>query len=235
MSSLLLQEASPPASVSQDPDQIAQAIREAIMEAGIEEPPLHAAQALGQIAFAYVGRFLAWLDSLGLQDLLEGSGIVRLLAVAATVGLAYLCFRLVRRVRLNEAPEGSGASVPNPAKDAAGWFLEALDRQKTGDLRGAATALYQGVLLSLDARGALAFHPSKTAGDYLRELFAGEPPGRRRRAAGEFLSRVQGYCFGRKGASRKGYDELTPLVLEAGCALPGKADPSARARARDAR
>lgn len=49
-------------------------------------------------------------------------------------------------------------------------WLEAQRLAESGDYTGAAHAAYEAVLLALRARARVRLHPSKTVGDYVREL-----------------------------------------------------------------
>ncbi len=99
----------------------------------------------------------------------------------------------------------------------AEWLRLASARAGRGRLRSAATALYQGFLLTLDQRGALAFHPSKTPGDYALEIGRDYSAGTDARSGGQFLNSFQGFSFGQEDPTSDGYADLTRLAREAGC------------------
>lgn len=140
--------------------------------------------------------------------------IVTLLIVAAVVVIAVV---LTRRY----APEWLGKSdgegldaVRETPTTARQWLRLATERAGRGDLRPAATALYQGFLLTLDRREILSFHSSKTPGDYATELGHG---GGGAVAGARFLDSFQDFSFGPERPTSEGYEGLARLAREAGC------------------
>lgn len=155
-----------------------------------------------------------WLrESLGDQG--PAAEIVTVLIVVAVVLIAV---RLARRyapewLRSDEGDPGKAA--PETPVTAREWLKLATDQAGRGELRPAATALYQGFLLTLDKRGALSFHDSKTPGDYALEMARGG--GASVAAGSRFLDSFQGFSFGQEEPTAAGYDGLAGLAREAGC------------------
>lgn len=148
-----------------------------------------------------------------------GSGILQALAVLipllALVAAGVLIVRRRRAAVRRTGEDGSSAEeVPATASE---WLGLASERAGQGYFRTAATALYQGFLLTLDKRGTLAFHPSKTPGDYSREINRGYARGTDPGAGRRFLNSFQGFSFGHESPTGDGYHALAELAREAGC------------------
>ena len=107
--------------------------------------------------------------------------VTALVVVVVVVALVLLTRRYAPEWMRSENGERSERTAAKPVT-AREWLKLASDRAGRGELRPAATALYQGFLLTLDRQGALSFHTSKTPGDYALEMArgagAGWPPGR---------------------------------------------------------
>lgn len=175
-----------------------------------------------------LSRLFGWVMD-AISDLLEwilgflgggGSGLVTALAVLipllALIAAGVVLMRRRRAAAKRTAPDGS-PDEPVPVT-ASEWFGLASERAGRGYLRSAATALYQGFLLTLDQRGTVAFHPSKTPGDYTREIARGYGAGTGAGAGGDFLNSFQGFAFGQEDPTDDHYADLARLAREAGCA-----------------
>lgn len=126
-------------------------------------------------------------------------------AVVLAVALGRMLGRLIGgRLRGRRMSVGGPESVPT----TAGWWRVAAERAEHGDYRGAATALYRGVLLALDGDGLVAFHPSKTPGEYAVEAGAKADGG----DATRFLGAFQRLSFGRRVPAAEGYRRLERLA-----------------------
>ena len=91
---------------------------------------------------------------------------IGLLIAAALVALIYY----VRRNLLDRGlGAASGAMMGSGLRARDAWSV-AQELAAEGDFTGAAHALYLAILGSLAKRELLRLHPSKTIGDYLREL-----------------------------------------------------------------
>jgi hypothetical protein len=169
-----------------------------------------------------IGRLLRWLGEKlsgfrGLEDTAPWVYylIVAWLALTALAIIGHLVFTAIsamperRRQRL-EAPDAAPRRGPRTAQD---WEAEARRAAAAGNLREAALALYQAVLLRLDSRGAVRFDPSKTPGDYRREV--------RRHPElatpfGSFLRGFEPVAFGGRALDPAGYERLRSAAGEAG-------------------
>ena len=167
--------------------------------------------------------FVEWV--LEVMDRAPGvvSALAILIPVLALLAAGVLVVRR-RRGAVRRTAEGQDADVEETPVTPTEWLRLASDRAGKGYLRSAATALYQGFLLTLDQRGTLAFHPSKTPGDYSMEIARHYSAGTDARAGGRFLNSFQGFSFGQDNPSSDGYADLTRLAREAGCPTDAPAD-----------
>ena len=169
-----------------------------------------------------------WLRQLLLED---GSGLMTVLAILIPVAaLAALGVFAVRHgpawLRRDSAGDEEAAGSDRKPRSARDWLHLARARAGEGDYRPAASALYQGFLLTLDRQGALAFHPSKTPGDYALEIDRRTRRGEPATAAGaagiasggRFLRSFQRLSFGQEAPGSAGYADLEALARDAGCA-----------------
>jgi hypothetical protein len=150
---------------------------------------------------------MEWLDRLG--TLFKGMPSTRSLALVFVALL--VLFVVARFVIAANAKEGgvarsskrrAGASATDPWQTA-----ETLIAQ--GRFEEAAHALYRGVIGTLGREERLRLHPSKTSGDYAREL--------RRRGSGSlapfrsFTRRFDVAVYGHGGCDAEALDELRTL------------------------
>lgn len=159
----------------------------------------------------------------------NGTGVAQIVVVV----VALVALLIMVSVAARHAPRWLGreqdddpdddADLPETAGD---WLRTADRRAGRGEYRPAATALYQGFLLTLDQRGALSFHSSKTPGDYALEMArsgAGSPavtaadPGARATPGTRFLDSFQDYSFGQEAPTPAGYADLARIARDAGC------------------
>ncbi len=136
--------------------------------------------------------------------LILGWMVLSVLAIAA-----HLAISIARawRARDRHEAEGRGDGLAGGARPRtpAAWEAEARRLADAGRLREAAVALYQALLLRLDARGVVRYDPAKTPGEYRREA--------RRDAAGAaalgaFLRAFEPVAFGGRALDRAGYERL---------------------------
>ena len=159
----------------------------------------------------------SWLwESLGDQG--AAAEIVTVVIVVAAAVLAVYLARRYAPEWLRGGDGDQGEAAPETPVTAREWFRLATDRAGHGELRPAATALYQGFLLTLDRRGALSFHSSKTPGDYTLEIARG---GGTVAAGSRFLDSFQDFSFGQRRPTGAGYEGLARLAREAGCPAGG--------------
>ncbi len=158
-----------------------------------------------------------WLrESLG--DAGPAAEIVTALIVVAVVLVAVFLTRRYAPEWLRREDVDRSEAAPETPVTAGEWLKLAGDRAGRGELRRAATALYQGFLLTLEGKGALSFHGSKTPGDYALEMTRGSGGAA---AGSRFLRSFQDYSFGQRTPTAAGYDGLARLAREAGCPAGG--------------
>lgn len=117
-------------------------------------------------------RLLRWLGEWfsRLSRYLEGAPSARTIALGVAAALVLMVvLRLVMAARARESggPTTSRGRRAGAADDA---WAEADRLMAAGRLEEAAHALYRGVLAGLARGERLRLHPSKTSGDYAREL-----------------------------------------------------------------
>ncbi|MYA10632.1 MAG: DUF4129 domain-containing protein [Gemmatimonadetes bacterium] len=215
---------------SPPPEAISEALREilAAPEFATFEPPARTSL-IGEL-LGLVMRLVDWILSL-----FDASGLLKVLAVVLPLLVLVAAGVIVVRRRRDAVRRPAKAGDPSMEEvpvTASEWMKLASDRAGKGHLRSAATALYQGFLLTLDGMGALAFHPSKTPGDYTREMSRSYAAGTDARAGRRFINSFQGFSFGHESPTDDGYADLSRLAREAGCAA-GDADGEADSDPRD--
>jgi len=201
-----------------DPDEISRTLREILASPEF-------------VTFEEPGRwrFLTWILEQLLQfwrwlRRLTGDGIegfaeilVILVPIAVLVAVAVVVSRHGRGLLPGHEGDEPGLDSDDPPRKAGEWLTLASERATQGELRPAATALYQGFLLTLEQQGTLSFHNSKTPGDYALEL-ARERAARESVSPGaRFLVAFQDFSFGRDRPSVSEYAGLESLAREAGC------------------
>ena len=163
-----------------------------------------------------LGQFMAWLQQL----VGEQTGVAAVLTALVVVLVLLAGWKIAARhaPRLVGAGEGKVARpAPDTPATAGQWLAVAQARARRGDLRPAATALYQGFLLTLDQGGVVSFHSSKTPGDYALEIARGDGPTAGAAATGGFLDSFQDFSFGPGRPTPDAYTGLARLAREAGC------------------
>lgn len=166
--------------------------------------------------------------------------VVIMVALAALLIMVMVASRHAPRV-LGREPGDDEEETLAPVT-ASEWLRIASRRAGDGAFRPAATALYQGFLLSLEQQGKLSFHSSKTPGDYASEIVRGDaeaaagatrsglPEAGDRAmggvgvdesagalAGGRFLASFQDYSFGQEKPTSAGYADLARMARDAGC------------------
>jgi hypothetical protein len=164
---------------------------------------------------AFLGRvWTAIWDFIGAGRLMEAGGpaferilMAALVAVALAI-LFHLIYTAVQGVqpgdrRARGAAAGGGAGTR--PRTAAEWDAAARDAAARGRYREAALALYQALLLRMDARGAVRYDPAKTPGDYRREAQRRPEDAR---TLGTFLRGFEPVAFGGRVLDGDGYVRL---------------------------
>ena len=193
------------------PEEMSGALREIVAGPDFASLPLPPRQRI----FNWIGERLTdawdWLRQF-LFD--EGTGLLEFLAIVVVLGALIA----LGAVALRRGPDWAGMArdkrnggpdAVRPPASATEWFDLARARAGAGNLRPAASALYQGFLLTLDKRGTVAFHPSKTPGDYAVEMDAD--------AGRSFIRHFQGLSFGHEAPTPAGYAALEEMARDAGC------------------
>ena len=214
-----LQEPVPPAATGQlpAPGEISGTLREILAGPDFATFEAPAGNPFLRRLMGYIGDFLEWIAQLLEWD---AAGLLPALAVIIPVlalvvaGVLVIRKRRGRSQRASTTGDGSAEIVPVTANE---WLSLAGERAGKGYFRPAATALYQGFLLTLDRRGGLAYHPSKTPGDYAMEMARDRSAGTEAGAGGRFLNAFQGLSFGQERPTEGGYAALAGLARDAGC------------------
>ena len=152
-------------------------------------------------------------------------GISESQAELLTVVVAAVCLGAVAYVVLRALPQTGPQSarrdpeaVPDERRTARDWLRIAGERARAAEYRHAATALYQGFVLTLERRGAVDFHPSKTPGEYALEVAGGGVIDEGEKAGtANFIRSFQELAFGQETPTLSGYRGLERLAGQAGC------------------
>lgn len=164
------------------------------------------------------GRFWDWVHGMfpGISE--SQAELLTVVVAAACLGaVAFVVLRSLPQTGPQSARRGPGA-VPDERRTARDWLRIAAERAGASEYRHAATALYQGFVLTLERRGAVGFHPSKTPGEYALEAAGGEDIDEREKAdATRFIRSFQELAFGRETPTSSGYRGLERLAGQAGC------------------
>ena len=158
-------------------------------------------------------RFLAWLGEIfaRMRDAAgEGPGW-RWAAIAALAVLAVaIAARLIAHARAADSASARGRAGARRGRAGRDPWAEAERLAAEGDHTGAAHALYQALLAALARRERLRLHPSKTVGDYGRELRARSSPlaGRYR----EFARTYEVVVYGEGHCDRERWERLRALA-----------------------
>lgn len=167
-------------------------------------------------------RIAEWFGSFG--DLRSDSPVVYWIVMGGLIalGLAIIAYfvhaTLLRLGQGGPAPRARadappGGPVDARARTAGEWEDEARRAAAADRYREAAVALYQALLLRLEAAGALRYDPAKTPGDYRRETR------RAPQAAGALTAFLRGFepvVFGGRALDAAGYDRLRGAAGQAG-------------------
>ncbi|HEX5870227.1 MAG TPA: DUF4129 domain-containing protein [Longimicrobium sp.] len=145
--------------------------------------------------------------------------VIGVLVAAALAIVGYLLWSTLLRMEARGGESGAQgaprpAAAPNArARTAPEWEEAARRAAAEGRYREAAVALYQALLLRLEAAGALRYDPAKTPGDYRRETR------RDPRAAGMLTAFLRGFepaVFGGRALDGDGYERLRAAASGAG-------------------
>ena len=152
-------------------------------------------------------------------------GISESQAELLTVVVAAVCLGAVALIVLRSLPQTGPQSarrdpgaVPDEHRTARDWLRIAAERARATEYRHAASALYRGFVLTLERRGAVDCHPSKTPGEYALEAAGGAVIDEREKAgAARFIRSFQELAFGSETPTSAGYRGLEQLAGQMGC------------------
>jgi len=137
--------------------------------------------------------FAFWLDALHKSHPLVYQGILFAMVVLVVVIMVHITWLLMRTMRA-PLPATTPTTPATEPHDAA-WYRREADRHAAlGRYTEAMQAEFTALVLALDARDLVRFHPSKTPAEYAREtrLDAGA-----RAAMRELVTALYGYAFAR--------------------------------------
>lgn len=164
-------------------------------------PLVHAWQAITGWIQRFIDRWFPGLD--------EGQARVVSWIVLALCALfaVYLATRWFRdRVSPASRRDAAGPERPLAPRNADEWMEWARNAAQAGRLREAATGVYQGTILALDARGTLRYREWKTPGDYAREVTSREGV---RVPFLDFLGRFLEVAFGPVEPTEEAFEALS--------------------------
>lgn len=158
--------------------------------------------------FIRVGEWLSRFGGLRSENPIVYWLVIGALAAAGVSILVYLLWNTLARLEERgpaPRPDAHDGRVNARARTAAEWEEQARRAAAEGRFREAAVALYQALLLRLEAAGALRYDPAKTPGDYRRETR------RDPRASGALTAFLRGFepaVFGGRALDGEGYERL---------------------------
>jgi hypothetical protein len=159
-----------------------------------------------------LGRFLRFVIE-NIRDFLNqyrGSPGARYVVIAGVVVLLSIIIARIVIVRdIDAQVRRRGGRARGASADGDPWRV-AHDLAAAGDYTAASHALYAGLLERMARGGGVTLHPSKTGGDYWRELGRRGSP-----IAGEFRAfsrRFDRVMFGTGAATADDFNELSGLA-----------------------
>ena len=140
--------------------------------------------------------FLRWLNGLERAQPFFYWAVLWLLTAVLAGIVVHAVFVMAQTLKAAGAPSGAGDVPLSPEVRGAGWYRREAQRlAREGHYAEAMQADFLGLVLELDQRGSLKFHPSKTPYEYSTEVRGDEPV----RSAFRGLVRVlYGYAFARE-------------------------------------
>lgn len=128
--------------------------------------------------FAFLGRWLSWLVEHIVRWGREHPTALRVLFWAGVALLATVLIRAAWRISIGfRGPADGQAPAAVPVRRDAQWYRKEADRlQHEGRLLEAMQADFTALILSLEGRQVVRFHPSKTPQEYVREAALPEGP-----------------------------------------------------------
>lgn len=164
-------------------------------------------------ALAWISEHLRFLGAMRHTSPVVFYLIVAWLVAALLALVGHIVWTAIQVARRGEGDAPAAGKAPGRQKPrgAADWEAEAARLAGDGRLREAAAALYQALLLRLDALGAVRWDASKTPGDYRRE--ARKDP-EAARALGGFLRLFEPVAFGGRDLDADGWERLQTAAAQ---------------------
>ncbi|HEU5048828.1 MAG TPA: DUF4129 domain-containing protein [Gemmatimonadales bacterium] len=155
-------------------------------------------------------RLLAWLAALREDNPLVFRVLVAVLVLVLVAIIAHAAWILVRTVRGAARPVTDEVAPGEGARRDAAWHLAEADRAAgEGRYREALQLAFLGLALTLDARGALRFHPAKTPAEYAAEARLGDADRARLR---DLVRTLYACAFGGAACGRDEYARWRALA-----------------------
>ncbi len=139
--------------------------------------------------------FLRWLSGLEQSQPLVYWAMIWILTTILAAIVVHAVWVMARTLQAAAAPARAGAGAASPEIRGAAWYRrEARRLAAEGRYIEAMQADFLGLVLELDQRGSLKFHPSKTPYEYSVEVQGGEGV---RTAFGALTRSLYRYAFAR--------------------------------------
>jgi hypothetical protein len=150
--------------------------------------------------FAFLVRwwfeFKRWLAGLEQSQPLVYWALIWLLTAILAAILVHAVWVMVRTLQAAGAPVEAREKSSAPERRGAAWYRREAQRlAREGRYPEAMQSDFLGLVLELDQRGTLKFHPSKTPNEYTYEVSAGEPG---KAAFRDLVRALYGFVFARQ-------------------------------------
>jgi hypothetical protein len=157
---------------------------------------------------AFLGRWWSalkrWLFGLEQSQPMVYWLIVSLLVALLVAILVHAVWVMARTLRAAGAPTEAGSGGPAPEVRGAAWYRREAQRlARERRYPEAMQADFLGLVLELDQRGVLRFHPSKTPNEYTYEARLAEPA---RAAFRDLVRALYRYAFARAPCGPDDFD-----------------------------
>ena len=166
--------------------------------------------------FGWIGRLwhrlLAFLAEVRGANHLVFEAIVWALVAVLAVIVGHAAWVFIRTMRAAAGPAPGLVAHPIRAPRDAAWYEREADRLAAeGRFAAALEAAFLALVLQLDSRGLVRFHPSKTPREYV-----GEAPRSARDQLATLTARLYRYVFGGAPCGADDYREWRSLAAETG-------------------
>ncbi|HWA57868.1 MAG TPA: DUF4129 domain-containing protein [Gemmatimonadales bacterium] len=138
--------------------------------------------------------FLRWLSGMEQHQPLLYWALVWILTAILAAIVVHAVYIMAQTLKAASAPAAASTALATPAIRGAGWYRREAQRLAAqGRFAEAMQADFLGLVLELDQRGTLQFHPSKTPYEYSGEVRAAEAA---RAAFASLVHSLYGVAFG---------------------------------------